>query len=73
MLYFELIVIQWQTLTGSTSFIIPVVNAVLVLIFIALLKYFKFGTKMLGYGFVSIASYLVFLIYVVASAPKGQN
>ena len=73
MLYFELIVIQWQTLTGSISNIIPIVNAFVVLIFIALLKYFKFGTKMLGYGFVSIASYLVFLIYVVASAPKGQN
>ena len=55
------------------SKIIPSVNAVAVLIFIGLLKYFKFGTKMLGYGFVSIASYLVFLIYVLASAPKGSN
>lgn len=55
------------------SKIIPSVNAVAVLIFIVLLKYFKFGTKMLGYGFVSIASYLVFLIYVLASAPKGHN
>lgn len=55
------------------SKIIPSVNAVVVLIFIGLLKYFKFGTKMLGYGFVSILSYLVFLIYVLASAPKGNH
>jgi hypothetical protein len=28
---------------------------------------------MLGYGFISILSYLVFLIYVLATAPKGNK
>ena len=72
-LYFELIVIQWQTLVGSTSIIIPIVNGVVVTTFIFVLKYFKFGTKLLGYGIISIITYLLFLIWVAASEKKGVD
>lgn len=43
------------------------------LCFIFILKKFKFGTKLLGYGIISIFSYLLFLIWVLASAPKGPQ
>lgn len=52
---------------------IPVVNAVLVFGLILLLKYCNFGTKLLGYGIISILSYLVFLLWVLLTRPSGDK
>jgi hypothetical protein len=71
MLYFDLIVIQWEGLVPpySFSYVNVGVNAALMVIWCMVLKYFEFGAHLMGYGVVSIVGYLLFLIWVMASRP----
>jgi hypothetical protein len=75
MLYFDLIVIQWEGLVPpySLTLLNVFLNAGLLLLWCLLLKYFELGAHLMGYGVVSIVGYLVFLIWVVASRPSGGN
>ena len=74
-LYFDLIVIQWEglvppyTITYTNVF----VNAAVILIWCVVLKFFEFGAHMMGYGVASIIGYLLFLIWVIATKPSGPN
>jgi hypothetical protein len=72
LLYFNLIVQQWQGLVG-TSIIIPLCNIVFLIGLVFLLKYVHLGAKLLGYGIISIIFYCIFLIWLIASAPTGDN
>lgn len=69
--YFLLICLQWQSLTGKENDIIPLINAGALFILIFILKYFDFSSSLMAYGIVSIFSYLIFLIWVIATAPRG--
>lgn len=72
LLYFNLIVKQWEGLITSTI-AIPLANAAVLLILAVLLKYFHLGAKLMGYGIVSIISYCIFLVWLVVSAPSGED
>ena len=72
MLYFDLIVEQWDGLVPY-SIAIPIVNAFVLLGLVFLLNYFHFGAKLLGYGIISIIGYCIFLIWLLASAPGGSE
>lgn len=72
MLYFNLIVTQWSGLVGY-HLLIPLLNALLLVILTFLLNYFHFGAKLLGYGIISIIGYCIFLVWLLASAPSGHN
>lgn len=73
LLYFELIVIQWQTIIGSQSFWIGIVNFAVLIVLIFIMRKYHLGVSLLGYGIVSIVGYLLFLIWALASAPSGTN
>ena len=72
-LYFNLIVIQWEGLVPPYEYIIynPIINGVFLLAWVVLLKFFEFGAHIMGYGIVSIVAYLVFLVWVIVTAPGG--
>lgn len=72
MLYFNLIVQQWEGLVAP-SIANPISNIVALFVLIFILKYVHFGAKLLGYGIISIVLYCIFLIWLVASAPPGDN
>ena len=72
MLYFDLIVEQWDGLVPY-SIAIPICNAFALLGLVFVLNYFHFGAKLLGYGIISIVGYCIFLIWLLASAPSGSN
>lgn len=72
LLYFNLIVKQWQGLIAP-SLAIPLSNAAALFILAFALKYFHFGAKLMGYGIISIISYCIFLIWLLVSAPAGEN
>ena len=74
-LYFSLIVIQWEGLVPpyQPTYTNPIVNAVCLLIWCLCLKFFEFGAHIMGYGIASIVGYLIFLIWVVSSAPSGNR
>lgn len=72
MLYFDLIVEQWDGLVPY-SIAIPICNAFALLGLVFVLNYFHFGAKLLGYGIISIIGYCIFLIWLLASAPSGPN
>jgi amino acid permease len=72
LLYFNLIVEQWNGLVGQ-SIAIPIANAFGLLILVSGLKYLNFGAKLLGYGIISIISYCIFLIWLLATAPSGPK
>lgn len=73
MFYYSLICIQWESLTGSDSVAIPLANAGFLFILIFVLKYLDFGESLMAYGIVSIFSYMIFLIWVISSAPKSST
>lgn len=68
-LYFELIVIQWVGLapphlyTPSNA----ILNAFLLFGITMAMKYFELGANLMAYGIISIASYIIFLTWVVGS------
>jgi hypothetical protein len=72
MFYYGLVCIQWQSITGKTSVLIPILNAIFIFFLIFVLKYFDFGASLMAYGIISIISYMIFLIWVLASAPSGH-
>lgn len=73
MLYFDLIVIQWNGLVNSDTIIIPLVNTAILFILVFVLKYFEFGASIMAYGIISIVSYLLFLIWVIITSDQGNN
>jgi amino acid permease len=70
MFYYGLICIQWESITGDKSIAIPLINAGVLFILIFILKYFDFGASLMAYGIISIFFYLIFLIWVISTAPK---
>lgn len=72
MLYFNLIVQQWEGLVAP-NLANPLSNFVALFVLIFVLKYVHFGAQLLGYGIISIVLYCIFLIWLVASAPPGNN
>jgi len=72
LLYFTLIVQQWEGLTAP-SIINPICNAIFLLALVFFLNYFHFGAKLMGYGIISIIGYCIFLIWLLGSAPKGDG
>lgn len=72
LLYFNLIVQQWEGLVPH-SIANPIANGFALLFLIILLNFFHFGAQLLGYGIISIIGYCIFLIWMLASAPKGDN
>jgi amino acid permease len=75
MLYFELIMIQWEGLIPphEFSFINPLVNAFVLFGLVFLLKYLELGASIMSYGIVSIISYMIFLIWVVVTYEQGNE
>jgi amino acid permease len=69
MLYFELITIQWIGLAAPHRFTQTnaVLNAILLFVIVIAMKFYDFGANLMAYGVISIASYLVFLGWVVMS------
>ena len=74
-LYFELIVIQWEglLLEQGQSSLNPILNGAAMVAWCLCLKFFEFGAHVMGYGVISIAAYLFFLIWVIATAPSGPT
>ena len=70
--FFDLIIQQWIGLLGN-HLAIPLTNTAILFILVIILNYFHLGPKLLAYGLVSIVGYLVFLIWLLASAPSGNN
>ena len=70
--FFALIVQQWIGLLGY-NIAIPLVNTGVLFILVIVLNYFHIGPKLMAYGLVSIVAYLIFLIWLLASAPSGSN
>lgn len=75
MLYFELIQMQWDGLIGQQEYPVlnPIINAVVLFGLVFFLKYVELGATVMAFGIISIASYLVFLIWVVSTSNKGNN
>lgn len=71
MFYYGLICIQWQSILGKDTIAIPLINTAALFILIFVLKYFDFGASLMAYGIVSIFAYMIFLIWVVSTAPSG--
>lgn len=67
-LYFELIVQQWEGMLPS-SIAIPICNYIILLALIFLIKYYEFGVNLLAYGIISTIGYCLFLIWMIATAP----
>lgn len=72
LLYFSLIVQQWKGLLPY-NLANPICNALGLLGLVFLLNYFHMGAKLMGYGIISILAYCVFLVWVIATAPSGNN
>jgi amino acid permease len=75
MLYFELIMMQWDGLVPDEKFPIfnPIINAVVLFALVFVLKYVELGASVMAYGIISIVSYLLFLIWVVATSDQGNT
>ena len=75
LLYFELIIIQWQGLIPphEFTFINPLVNAFVLLGLVFLLKYLELGASIMAYGIISIVCYVLFLIWVVVTFDQGND
>ena len=72
-LYFDLICIQWQGILDSDTIAIPFVNYLILFTLVLLLKYFDFGASVMAYGIISIIGYIIFLVWVIFSAPSGNH
>jgi len=69
MLYFELITIQWIGLVAPHRFTQTnaILNAFFLFVIVIAMKFYDFGANLMAYGIISIASYLIFLGWVVMS------
>ena len=75
MLYFDLIVLQWEGLVPPNTFTYAkvLINAAFVFVWCIVLKFFELGAHIMGYGIASIVGYLIFLIWVISTRPAGPN
>lgn len=73
LLYFNLITQQWEGILANTNILNPIINAFVLFIMVFIMKYFDLGASLLAYGIVSIVGYCIFLIWLLASSPKGNN
>lgn len=73
LLYFDLIIKQWDSIIISKSIITVIVNAIGLFFLVGFMKKFNMGVNLLGYGIMSIIGYLVFLVWLLASSPKGDQ
>jgi hypothetical protein len=79
MLYFSLIVSQWNGLLDFTNIgssnagnIINCIANAIALVFLTItLSYLHLGVNILGIGIVSIIGYCMFLIWLDVTTPKG--
>lgn len=58
---------------GDTNILNPIINAIVLFILVFIMKYFDFGASLLAYGIVSIIGYCIFLIWLLGTAPAGDN
>ena len=72
LLYFNLIVQQWEGLLPK-NVANPICNIFALIFLTAALNYFHFGAQLLGYGIISIIGYCIFLVWLIATAPSGDN
>jgi hypothetical protein len=49
------------------------VNGIVVFFLVFIMRRFELSVSLLGYGILSIFGYMVFLIWLAASAPPGPN
>lgn len=73
LLYFSLIVKQWDSILLSKSVITIIVNAFILFILVVLIRKFNLGVNLLGYGILSVVGYLIFLIWLVSTRPPGPD
>lgn len=71
-LYFELIVQQWEGMF-LPSIVNPVVNFFVLIVLVFVMKYYEFGVSLLAYGIISTVGYCIFLIWMLASSPSGSE
>ena len=72
LLYFNLIVQQWQGLLPY-NLANPICNAFALVLLTIALNYFHLGAELLGYGIISIIGYCIFLIWLIVTAPSGDK
>jgi hypothetical protein len=70
-----LIVIQWEGLIPphEPALANSLANAAALFVLVFVLKYFDFGASLMAYGIISIVTYLLFLIWVIATSDQGYN
>lgn len=73
LLYFNLVVKQWEAILLRKSPLIVILNGILCFILVSLMGKFKFAVDLLGYGILSIAAYMVFIAWLLWSAPAGNH
>lgn len=73
LLYFNLIVKQWETILMVKSPFITIVNAILVFLLVFLMRKFNMAVSLMGYGILSIVGYMIFVAWLLASAPTGDH
>jgi hypothetical protein len=73
LLYFNLIIKQWDTILNNTSKITTLANAILIFVLILLMRKLDMAVSLLGYGLISILGYMIFVFWLIASAPSGPN
>jgi hypothetical protein len=68
-LYYELIVLQWEGLVPPYNYTPwnPLINFVVLFALTMIIKFKEFGASLMAYGIVSIAAYLMFITWVVGS------
>ena len=73
LLYFNLITQQWEGMLGNTNILNPIINAIVLFALVFIMKYFDFGASLLAYGIISIVGYCIFLVWLLGTAPSGDN
>lgn len=67
--------IQWEGLIPphEPALANSLANAAALFVLVFVLKYFDFGASLMAYGIISIVTYLLFLIWVIATSDQGYN
>lgn len=73
LLYFNLIIKQWQTILMLHSPLTTIINGLAVFALVFLMRKFNTAVSLMGYGIMSIAGYMVFVGWLWGSAPEGHN
>ena len=71
-LYFELIVQQWEGMFPY-SIANPITNFFVLFFLVFAMKYYDFGASLLAYGIISIIGYCIFLVLMLATSPEGPK